>query len=171
MFKPTINYPKSRLKYVILDNSVTVSIGSAITPVVDTTGERTRYAKPLTTGKPVLGVVVGFGEKEGGKVYKSFKGATSVTTAADNVTNEKIGVWYIPASDRNVEFVADVNADLGTTPGSTGFGRFSIADDTTLNEASYVVINSATGGADFVSYGKYMDEARKVVGRFKNVVE
>jgi len=170
MFKPTVNYPKHRLKYVILDNSVTVYIGSAITPSVTTTGERTRYAKPAATTNPILGVVVGFAEGEGGKVYKDFKGATSVTTASDNVTNRKIGVWYIPVADENVEFEALVDADLGTTAGSTGYGKFALANDRTLGESTYVVITTADTNVDFRSYGQYLGKARGVVGRFIRVV-
>lgn len=170
MFKPTINYPKNRLKFAILDNSVTVYIGSAITPSTTTADERTRYLKPAASGDYILGVVVGFGEKEGGKVYKDFKGATSVTTAADNVTNAKIGVWYIPAADQNIEFVAEADADLGTTPGSSGTGHFALANDRTLAENSYVVVGGAGAPKDFNSYGRYLGETKKVVGRFAKVI-
>ena len=158
------------MKYVILDNSVTVYIGSAITPSTTTTGERTRYAKPAATTNPILGVVMGFAEGEGGKVYKDYKGATSVTTANDNVTNRKIGVWYIPAADENVEFEALTNADLGTTAGSSGYGKFALADDKTLSESSYVVITAADTNVDFRSYGRYLGKARGVVGRFIRTV-
>jgi hypothetical protein len=166
MFKPLHSYPQKRLKYAILDNEVTVSIGSAITPSIATTGERTRYVIPAYRGAPILGVVVGFGVGDGAKVYKNFRGSTTVTTASDNTTNEKIGVWYVPAADRNVEFVADVNNDLGTTEGSTGFGMFDLADANTLDESSYQPVN--TGAADFISYGALKGETKKVVGRFAN---
>jgi hypothetical protein len=145
---------------------VTVSLLDAITYSTDTTGERTRFVKRAVNDNYVLGVVVGFGEKEGGKVYKSFKGASSVTTAADNVTNAKIGVWYIPAADQNAEFIADVDADLGTTPGSTGAGHLALADAGTLAENSYVVVGGTGAPKDFNSYGRYNGEPRKVVGRF-----
>jgi len=171
MFKPLYDYPKSRLKYAIIDNSVTVKIGGAITPSVQTTDNRTRYVIPAATTNPVLGVVVGFGQGEGGKVYKVYTGATSVATAADNVVVAKIGCWYIPAADRNVEFIALANADLGTTTGSLGFGLFALNSDVLLTENTYVVITTAETSVDFVSYGQYKSEARKVVGRFIRVVK
>jgi hypothetical protein len=171
MFKPLHNYPQSRLKYAILTNSVTVSIGSAITAVtVPGTTEGTRYVKPASTGNPVLGVVVGFGIGDGAKVYKSFKGSSSVATANDNTTNAKIGVWYVPAADRNIDFVADVDDTLGTTAGSTGIGAFALADANTLDESTYVVVGGTGYPKDFISYGQLKGETTKVVGRFANVI-
>jgi hypothetical protein len=171
MFKPLHNYPQSRLKYAILANSVAVSIGSAITAVTTPgTTEDTRYVKPASTGTPVLGVVVGFGTGDGAKVYKSFKGSSTVTTASDNTTNAKIGVWYVPAADRNIDFVADVDNTLGTTPGSTGIGAFALVGANTLGESTYVEVGGVGYPKDFISYGALKGETKKVVGRFANVI-
>jgi hypothetical protein len=170
MFKPLYTYPKSRLKYAILENGVTVSIGSAITPSSNRPDERTRFVQPAGPGSPILGVVVGFGMGEGAKIYKSFKGSSSVTTEDDNITNAKIGVWYVPAADRNIDFVADVDDTLGTTLGSTGFGAFELADDNILDESSYVEVGGTGYPKDFISYGQLKGEPKKVVGRFANVI-
>ena len=167
MFKPLVENPKARAKYIILDNSVTVKLGGLITASTTTSDERTKYAVPVTSAsQKILGVVIGYGKGEGGDpVEPSKMGASSLTTDSDNITNAKYGVWYIPASDRNIEYIADLDAAAGTTAGSSGLGYFNIADDVTLDESSYTTSSGTVG--QFFSYGLADGETQKVKVRIE----
>lgn len=167
MFKPLIENPKARAKYIILDNSVTVHMNGLITAGTTTANERTKYAIPVsTTSQKILGVIIGYGKGEGGvPVEVSKMSASSLTTPSDNITGDKYGVWYIPASDRNVEYEADLDAAAGTTAGSSGMGYFNIADDETLDESTYAVATGTVG--QFFSYGLADGETQKVKVRIE----
>ena len=167
MFKPLVENPKARAKYIILDNSVTVHMNGLITAGTTTANERTKYAKPVAnTSEKILGVIIGYGKGEGGvPVEVSKMSASSLTAPSDNITGDKYGVWYIPASDRNVEYEADLDAAAGTTAGSSGMGYFNIVNDTTLDESTYVVATGTVG--QFFSYGLVDGETQKVKVRIE----
>ena len=167
MFKPLVENPKARAKYIILDNSVTVHMNGLITAGTTTADERTKYAVPVSgTSDKILGVVIGYGKGDGGvPVEVSKMSASSLATGATNITGDKYGVWYIPASDRNVEYEADLDAAAGTTAGSSGAGYFNIVSDVELDESTYVVATGTVG--QFFSYGLVEGETDKVKVRIE----
>jgi len=174
--KPTdLEYRRATIANVVGSSALTVKVGDTIVP--GATGHAKFVTNSPATG-PILGVVVSLVFQ--GKVSEvtSVVGVNTASTAAgalqSNVhnDNETYGYWqvdYIPAYIP-LQYIADVDATLGTTTDSTGHGYFSVVTATPgiLSESSFVIwstISSGTSGtSQFFSYGAYPGQTKKVVG-------
>ena len=140
--KPVAN---SDVKYTLIDNSQTLSVGRVIIPGI-TSGVGVAQTGGGTTAG-LLGVVLSIvGNK--GKVLE----LDTFTSAVDNVTNALVRVAYIPLI-RNLEFVVELDAAPETTAGSSSFSNFAVnATGLLLSESSRVVFGTVAA-KQFFSYG------------------
>lgn len=154
------------VNFIVLGNSVTIKEGDVIT--VATTGGNAGFAVPVTAaGQRVLGVVRNI-RKIDGTYIKDANGRpiTSITTSANNITTDLIGVEYYPAW-LPILFVGDTSANLGTTAGSTtpGFFNISTSNAGIVNESSFVRTESTTP-EHLIGYGPNGGNLRKLICRF-----
>lgn len=160
MFRPLTSVSTQHLRFAVLANGASVAVGDLVVP--DATNTKRVVKATSTNGSKVLGVVVGIAtSKENLVVDSTGKPVESITAANPNSTN--VGVLYIPAH-LNIEYEADVDADLGTTAGSDGVGYFALNASGSLAENSYVKYDGTGAPKLFLSYGKGSSNT-KVVGR------
>lgn len=147
------------IKYALIDNSQTLSVGEAIIPGVQ--GDTSVVLTAGSTTGDVLGVVMGIVGKDG-KVLE----LNSYAAEADNVTDKMVQVAYLPTY-LPYEFEATLDADAETTDNSGAFGNFAL--DSTgllLSESSYVAFGTKSS-KQFFSFGLIANAGlREVTGRF-----
>lgn len=146
------------IKYALIDNSQTLSVGEAIIP-----GVQTDTSVVLTAGGTlgaVLGVVLAIvGDK--GKVLE----LNSYVAEADNVTDKLVRVAYIPSYIPGT-FISDLDAAAETTDNSGAFGNFSIDSTGLLVDESTVAAFSVVENMQLFSYGLTGRSTTEVEVRF-----
>lgn len=144
-FKPLKAIAPADVKYALIDNSQTLSVGEVIVPGVQ--GDTSVVLTGGGTTAGLLGVVLGIvGDK--GKVLEKDTHAA----AADNVTVAMVRVAYVPLM-RHVEFVVDLDAAPETTDNSSAFGNFAVDSTGLLLSESSVVAYTTVSAKQFFSYG------------------
>jgi hypothetical protein len=144
MFKP-LRYSASDLKYALIDNSQTLSVGELIIPGVQ--GDASVVLTAGGTDGAVLGAVMGIKGKDG-KVLE----VDTIVAEADNVTDKMIQVSYIPAH-LPVEYEGDLDAAAETTDNSGAFGNFTVDSTGLLLDESTVQAFSVVENMQLFSYG------------------
>lgn len=155
MFKPLKPVTGEDIKYGLIDNSETLSVGEVIIPAVQGDTAVVATGGGTTAGLPgvVLSIV---GDR--GKVLE----VDSHAAAADNVTNAKVQVSYIPFYIP-MEFQAELDADAETTDDSGAYGNFAVdATGLLLDESSYVAFGT-TAAKQFFSYGLVDGTSARIV--------
>lgn len=146
------------VKYALIDNSQTISVGEAIIP-----GVQTDTSVVLTAGGTlgaILGVVLSIvGDK--GKVLE----LNSYAAEADNVTDKLVRVAYIPSYIPGT-FISDLDAAAETTDNSGAFGNFSIDSTGLLVDESTVQAFSVVENMQMFSYGLTGRSTTEVEVRF-----
>jgi len=162
-FTRTKGYDEVELKSVVLANSVTVSVGDVIRPGDTTQAPYAIPAQNATNSSQWTGINLGVVQSitNTGKPSE----LNTVTTASTNQTTKLYSVEYIPCR-LDVEYIADLSADAGTTTGSdTYMAQFYLGYTTSghynstlgqangqLDESSVAVFSTQL---HFFSYGQY----------------
>lgn len=151
MIKP-VKYDEADFKYAVIANSQFVAVGDVLIPAATSTF----VLGGKNTTADLLGVVMAIVGKAG-KVLE----LNSITASASNQTVEQVQVAYLPFSIKDIEYLADLDAVAGTTPGSDGLGTFiiSVGDSGVLSEASYL---SFATEQQFFSYGVDANNSKQV---------
>lgn len=157
-FTPLKDPSGNDIRKGLIGNSESLEEGEVIVPdrngedaVVDTGGG--------TTGD-LLGVVYGI-EGKNGEILE----VNSYSAETDNVSDKMVQVAYVPLYIPR-EFGATLDADAGTTTGSSAYGNFAV--DSTgllLSESSYVAFGTKAS-KQFFSFGLVPGTSRDVTGFF-----
>jgi hypothetical protein len=162
MFKPNKGVDQADIKYALIDNSQTLSVGEVIIPGVQTDASVVLTAGG-TTGA-VLGVVLGIvGAK--GKVLE----LNTVVAENDNVTDKMIRVSYLPAMIP-MEYISDLDAAAETTDNSGAFGTFAIDSTGLLVDENTVTAFSTVEDKQVFSYGLTGRNTTEVAVRFISTI-
>jgi len=150
------------VKYGLIENSQTISVGEAIIP-----GVSTDTSVVLTAGGTlgaVLGVVLSIvGDR--GKVYE----VDSYVAEADNVTDKKVKVAYLPVFVP-MTWLGDLDAAAETTDNSGAFGNFSIDSTGLLVDESTVSAFSVVENMQLFSFGLTGKDTTQVEVRFISTI-
>lgn len=161
-FLPAKPVSSTEVRYGLIDNSQTLSVGEAIIP-----GVQTDTSVVLTAGGttgPVLGVVLSIvGDR--GKVYEM----NSYAAESDNVTDKKVKVAYLPTYVPMTFFV-DLDAAAETTDNSGAFGNFSIDSTGLLADESSVAAFSVLEDMQLFSFGLTGKDTTEIEVRFINPI-
>jgi hypothetical protein len=150
------------VRTALMENSQVLSIGEAIIP-----GVSTDTSVVLTAGGTdgaVLGVVVGFKDRAGHSIELS-----TVTAEADNITDKKVMVTYIPAH-LPIDWESDLDAAAETTDNSGAFGNFTIDSTGLLVDESTVAAFSVVENMQLFSYGLTGKNTTQVDVRFISTI-
>jgi len=162
MFTPSKAVSGEDIKYGLIENSQTLSVGEAIIP-----GVSTDTSVVLTAGGTVgavLGVVLSIvGDR--GKVLE----VDSKAVAADNVTIGKIKVAYLPVFIP-MTWYGDLDAAAETTDNSGAFGNFSIDSTGLLVDESTVSAFSVVENMQLFSFGLTSKDTTQVEVRFISTI-
>jgi len=152
MFKLRQDVYHAQTRHALLDNNITVQVGDLIKPI--DSGDI--VTNNIISGDYVLGVVVGFCQKNGeviGQGQNPSITPNQLTTTATNTTNEQYHAVYIPITSE-MEFRITLNNKAGTTPLSDkAFVWFNFANARTLAEDSVISANATGAPLDVFSYG------------------
>jgi hypothetical protein len=143
-FTPARSHSDEDVRYVMIDNSQTLSVGEAII-----TGIQGDVSVCLTAGGTdgaVLGVVVGF--KQEGNVLEM----NAVTAENDNVTDKMIKAAYIP-SYLQITWYGDLDAAAETTDNSGCHGNFTVDSTGLLVDESSVSTSFTVENMQLFSFG------------------
>ena len=155
-FTPLREVTGTDLKYGLIDNSQTLSIGEVIVPAVQ--GDTAVVITGGGTTGALLGVVRGlFGA--GGHALEF----DSYIAEADNVTDKMVQAAYIPHFIP-MEWLGALDANSETTDNSSAYGNFAV--DSTgllLSESSYVAYTTVIA-LQFFSFGNVAGSVRNVTG-------
>lgn len=144
-FRPSAAVTGRDIKYGLIDNSQTLSIGELIIPGIQ--GDASVCLTGGGTTGDLLGVVLGI-VGAGGKVLE----LNSKAAAADNVTVAQIKVAYYPMYIPT-EYVVDLDAASEVTDNSSGYGNFATeATGLLLGESSWAAFGTKTN-KQFFSFG------------------
>lgn len=133
------------VKYALINNSQTLSVGEVIIPAVQ--GDTACVSTGGGTTAGLLGVVLGIVGDRGRVLERD-----TVAAASDNVTVARLKVAYVPMY-RDIEFDTELDANAETTDDSGAFGNFAV--DSTglfLAESSYTAFGTVAN-KQFFSYG------------------
>lgn len=145
-----------------MDNSEALAVGEAIIPGVSTDTSVVKTAGG-TTG-PVFGVVLSIvGDR--GKVLE----VDSYTAEADNVTDKKVRVAYIPTYVPMTFFV-DLDADAETTDDSGAYSNFAIDSTGLLVDESTRAAFTVLEDKQVFSFGLTGKDNTEVEVRFINPI-
>lgn len=146
------------VKYALINNSQTLSVGEVIIPAVQ--GDIACVSTGGGTTAGLLGVVLSVvGDK--GRVLE----VDTFAASASNVTGAKVKVAYVPMY-RDIEFAVELDAAPETTDDSSAFGNFAVdATGLFLSESSYVAFGTVSA-KQFFSYGLVEGTARTVTCRY-----
>ena len=158
MFTPSKSISAEDVRYGLIDNSQTLSVGEAIIP-----GVQTDTSVVLTAGGTVgavLGVVLSIvGDR--GKVLE----VNSYAAENDNVTDKQVKVAYVPVYIP-LTFISDLDAAAETTDNSGAFGNFSIDSTGLLVDESTVAAFSVVENMQLFSFGLTGRSTTEVEVRF-----
>jgi hypothetical protein len=158
-FEPLSEVSGKDLKYGLIDNSQTLSIGEVLVPAVQ--GD----VAVVNTGGGTTGALLGVVRGVVGKGLTPILEYNSYAAEADNVTDKMVQVSYVPMFLRN-EWAGALDADAETTDNSQAYGNFAV--DSTgllLDEDSYVAYTTVIA-KQFFSYGVIPASVRNVSGVF-----
>lgn len=162
MFTPSKAVSGQDVKYALIENSQTLSVGEAIIP-----GVSTDTSVVLTAGGTdgaVLGVVLAIvGDR--GKVLE----VESYAAESDNVTDKRVQVAYIPTFVP-MTFLSDLDADAETTDNSGAFGNFTIDSTGLLVDESTVSAFSVVENMQLFSFGLTGKDTTQVEVRFISTI-
>lgn len=158
MFTPSKPVSSEDVKYALIDNSQTLSVGEAIIPGVQ--GDTSVVLTAGGTLGAILGVVLAIvGDK--GKVLE----LNTYAAESDNVTDKLVRVAYIPSFIPGT-FISDLDAAAETTDNSGAFGNFSIDSTGLLVDESTVAAFSVVEDMQLFSYGLTGRSTTEVEVRF-----
>ncbi len=138
-------YSARDVKYGLMDNSQTLSVGEVIIP-----GVQGDTAVVLTGGGTtglLLGAVTGFKDKAGVSLEFNTYAAES-----DNVTDKLVQVSYVPLAIVP-EWISDLDAAAETTDNSSAYGNFAVDSTGLLVDESTVVAFGTRTAVQLFSYG------------------
>lgn len=146
------------VKYALINNSQTLSVGEVIIPAVQ--GDIACVSTGGGTTAGLLGVVLAVVGDRGRVLERD-----TFAAASDNVTVAKVKVAYVPMY-RDIEFSVDLDDVPETTDDSSAFGNFAV--DSTgllLDESTYTAFGTVSS-KQFFSYGLSGMGARNVTCRY-----
>lgn len=152
------------IENAILSNSITVKVGDAV--IINTAAPQFVTPNGTNTTGIILGTVLNI--KNGPAAGNTYLQVNQVTTASNNQTVAKISVDILPTSDQTT-YIADLDANAGTTTNSQFFGYFNMLSGTAgeLHEASY----SASVEGQFLSYGVVPGSLTQVIGVWTKIAQ
>lgn len=157
-FTPLKDPSGNDLKYGLIDDSQTLSVGEVLVPAVHDD------AAVVNTGGGTTGDLLGVTHSIVGKAGKVLE-VDSYAAENDNATSDMVQVTYLPLYiDR--EYGATLDADNETTDNSSAYGNFAV--DSTgllLDESSYVAYTTLAD-KQFFSFGLVPGTDRDVTGVF-----
>lgn len=139
-------YDGSDVKYGLIDNSQTLSIGETIVPGVQ--GDTAVVLTGGGTTSYLLGVVLGFKDQNGTSLEFN-----TIVAENDNVTDKQIKVAYIPLATTPGEYISDLDAAAETTDNSGAYGNFSVDSTGLLVDESTVAAFGTRTSLQLFSYG------------------
>ena len=161
-FTPAKAISGEDVRYALIENSQTLSVGEAIIP-----GVSTDTSVVLTAGGTdgaVLGVVLSIvGDR--GKVLE----VNTIVAENDNITDKKIKVAYLPVFIPMTWF-GDLDADAETTDNSGAFGNFTIDSTGLLVDESTVAAFSTVENMQLFSFGLTGKDTTQVEVRFISTI-
>lgn len=161
-FTPSKAVSSTDVRYALVDNSQTLSVGECIIPGVQ--GDTSVVLTAGGTTGPVLGVVLGIvGDR--GKVLE----VDSKAVASDNVTVAKIKVAYVPTFVP-MTFYSDLDAAAETTDDSGAFSNFAIDSTGLLVDESTRAAFTVLEDKQVFSFGLTGRDTTEVEVRFINPI-
>lgn len=157
-FTPLKDVSGDDFKRDLIGNSEDLEVGEVVVP--DRNGETSVVDTGGGTTGDLLGVVAGI-EGKNGEILE----VDSYSAESDNVTVDMVQATYIPLYISR-EFGATLDADAGTTTGSSAYGNFAV--DSTgllLDESSYAAVGTKSS-KQFFSFGLIPGTSRDVTGFF-----
>lgn len=162
MFKTSKPVSGEDVKYALIDNSQTLSVGEAIIPGVQ--GDTSVVLTAGGTTGAVLGVVIAIvGDR--GKVLE----VNSYAAESDNVTDKLVRVAYIPTYIP-MTYLSDLDAAAETTDNSGAFGNFAIDSTGLLVDESTVAAFSVVEDKQLFSFGLTGQSTTEVEVRFISTI-
>lgn len=147
----------------VLSNSITVSVGDAV--IIN--GSAPEFVTTAAGGTGiVLGTIVTI--KGGASQGNTPLQVSTVTTASDNQTVDKISVDILPSQSLTT-MIADLDDTAGTTANSQYFGYFNLSgtDSGLLDESTY----AAATEKQFLSYGLVPGSTTQVLGVWTKIAQ
>lgn len=152
-----------KIENAILSNSLLYTVGDAV--IINTSAPQFVTRNGSGTGI-ILGTILAF--KNGPASGNTYLQVESYTTPSNNQTVGQVSVDILPSSDQSV-YMADLDANAGTTTNSQYFGYFNLLSGTAgqLHEASYL----ANSELQFLSYGLAPGYLNKVLGVWTKIAQ